>query len=174
MMRRRMFWAAGLAMAAAAAFPAAGRAARADIELFAPTREASRALQTARRARADELAPRDLRLAEAYFEDAAAALNPPAGPPDAAKATRLARLAAAQATLAQARAIEVLREREAAGGGYQYLRAIEGDPQRILPPLPTMPEAAAQYRRLQREAAKARAARRTAEEAVERLRREGG
>ncbi len=165
---------AGLALATAAALPPAGRAAQVDIELFAPIREAARALQAARRAKADELARRDLRLAEAYFEDAAAALDPPAGPPDAGKAARFARLAAAQAKLAEARAVEVLREREAGGAGDQYLRAIEGDPKRMLPPLPTMPEAAVEYRRRQREAGEARAARRAAEEAVERLRREGG
>jgi len=161
---------AGLALATAAALPPAGRAAQADIEVFAPIREAARALQAARRAKADELARRDLRLAEAYFDDAAAALDPPAGPPEAGKAVHFARLAAAQARVAETRAIEVVRGREAAGAGSQYLDAIEGDPRRILPPRPSMPEAAGEYRLRQKEAAGARAARRAAEEAVERLR----
>ncbi len=166
--------AAALALASSAALPPAARAAQVDIELYAPIREATQAIQAARRARAEQLAPRELRLAEGYFQDALGAIDTPAGPPDAAKAARFARLAAAQAKLAEARAVEVLREREAGGAGDQYLRAIEGDPKRMLPSLPTMPEATGEYRRRQREAAEARAARRAAEEAVERLRREGG
>ena len=140
-----------------------------DIELFAPAREAIQAIQAARRARAADFATGELRLADLYYEDAAAALNSPSGRPDVEKATRLAKLAAAQAKVAETRAIEVVRQREAAGAGYEYLDAIEGDPQRLLPPRPPMAQSAAEFRRLQREAAEARAARRAAEEARDRL-----
>ena len=156
-------------LGAAMTFAPVGRAAQVDIELFGPAREAVRAIEAARRARAAELAPRDLQLADLHLADAAAALNPPSGAPDLSKATHLARLAAAQAKVAETRAIEVVREREAASAGYEYLDAIEGDPKRMLPPRPPMAQSAAEFRRLQREAAEARAARRAAEEARDRL-----
>ncbi len=145
----------------ALAAPAA--AAQVDLELFAPTREALRAIEAARRARAGELAAGELRLADLYLDDATAALNPPSGAPDATKATRLARLAAAQARVAETRAIEVVREREAAAAANQYLDVLEPDPKGVLPPRPPSAVAAAEYSRRQREAAAARAARRAAE-----------
>jgi len=156
-------------LAGAAPSPPAGRAAQVDIEVFAPAREAVQAIQAARRARAAELAAQDLRLADLYLEDAAAALNPASGPPDVQKATRLAKLAAAQAKVAETRAVEVVRGREAAAAGSEYLDVIEGDPKRMLPPRPPMAQSAAEYRRLLREAAEARAARRAAEEARDQL-----
>jgi hypothetical protein len=76
--------------------------------------------------------------------------------------------------VAETRAVEMAREREAAGAGFQYLDAIELDPHRILPPRPPMAQAAGDYRLRQKRAAEARAARRAAEEAMERLRVEGG
>lgn len=144
-------------------------AAQLDLELFAPAQEATRAIEAARRAKAPELAPEDLRLAHLYTDDAKAALNPPDGPPDVEKATRLFRLAGAQAKLAQARAIEIVHEREAAAAGKQYLDALQYDRNRMLPPGPTLAEAMADYRRSQREAAAARAARRAAAQQVDRL-----
>jgi hypothetical protein len=144
-------------------------AAQVDLELFAPTREALRAIEAARRARAGELAGGELRLADLYLEDAMAALNPSSGPPDTNKATRLAHLSAAQARVAETRAIEVVREREAAAAGSQYLDALEPDPMRLLPPRPPAAVSAAEYSRLQREARAARAARRAAEEARDKL-----
>jgi len=156
-------------LAGATAWPRQGRAAQVNIELFAPAREAVQAIQAARRARAAEFAVPDLRLADLYLEDAAAALNPPSGQPDVEKATRLAKLAAAQAKVAETRAIEVVRDREAAAAGSEYLDVIEGDPKRMLPPRPPMAQSAAEYRRLQREASEARAARRAAEGARDRL-----
>lgn len=156
-------------LGAVLAFPPTGRAAQVDIELFGPAREAVRAIEAARRARAAELAPRELRLADLYLEDAAATLNPASGAPDIPKATYLARLAVAQAKVAETRAIEVVRERDAAAAGSQYLDVIEGDPKRMLPPRPPLAATAAEYRRLQRDAADARAARRAAEDARDQL-----
>ncbi len=155
----------GLAVALA---PTA-RAAQVDIELFAPARDAAGAIQAARRARAAELAPNDMRLADLYNADATAALQPPAGPPDVEKATRLFRLAAAQARVAETRSIEIVRQREAAAAGNEYLDAIEGDPKRMLPARPPLPQAGAEYRARQRDAADARAARRRAEEELDKL-----
>ena len=152
------------------AIPAATPTAQPDIEVFAPAREATLALQAARRAGAAERAQRDLRLADLYFDDATAALRLSAAPADAEKAARLFRLAAAQARLAETRAVETMHKREAAGASSQLLEAIEGDPQRILPPRPSVPEAGAEYRQRQRDAARATEARRAAEETVERLR----
>ena len=86
-------------------------AAQVDIEVFAPAREAARAIQAARRARAAELAPNDMRLADLYNEDAIAALRPPSGPPDVEKASRLFKLAAVQARVAETRAVEIVRGR---------------------------------------------------------------
>ena len=156
----------GIALGAA---PAA-RAGQVDIELFAPAREAARAIQAARRTKATELAPSDLRLADLYTQDAMAALNPPSGPPDLVKATRLFKLAAAQARVAETRAIEIERKREAAAAGDQYLDSLNYDPQRLLPPRVPMAHAAAEYRQRQREAAAAADARRAAEETLDRLR----
>ncbi len=144
-------------------------AAQVDIELFAPARDAARAIQAARGAKAAELAPNDLRLADLYNADATAALQPPAGPPDVEKATSLFRLAAAQARVAETRSIEVVRQREAAAAGNEYLDAIEGDPKRMLPARPPLAQAAGEYRTRQREAADARAARRRAEEELDKL-----
>lgn len=148
----------------------AGWAAQVDIELFAPAREAAKAIQAARRAKATELAPDDMRLADLYNEDATAALNPPSGTSDLQKATHLFKLAAAQARVAETRSIEIVRNRGAASAGDQYLESIEGDPKRMLPPRAPLPQAAAEYRQAQREAADARAARRAAEDALEQLR----
>ncbi len=144
--------------------------AQVGIEVFGPAREAAQAIQAARQAQAAERAPRELRPAERSFEEAARALNPPSAQPDVARATHLFRLAAAEGRLAEARAIEIMREREAAAAGFQYLDAIEPDPKGFLPPRPPLTVAAAEYRRLQRGAAQARAARRAAQEVVERLR----
>jgi len=145
-------------------------AAQFDLELFAPGRDASRALQSAHRARAADLAPRDLQLADLYFADATAALNPASGPPDAERAARLFRVAAAAAKVAETRSVEIVRERDAAAAGNQFLDVIEGDPKRMLPPRPPLAMAQGEYRRLQQEAAAARAARRAAEAALEQLR----
>ncbi len=158
---------AGLTLAVVTAAPRAGRAAQVDLELVAPAREAAQAIQAARTARAAEVAPGDLRLAELYLADATTALRPPSGPGDVAKATRLFYLAAAQARLAEARAIERTRERRAADAALLFLRAIEGSPPGMVSSHPMMPEAAIGYHRLQREATQARAARRAAEEALE-------
>jgi hypothetical protein len=162
---------AGLALVGAAlALAPAAHAAQIDLELFAPAREAARAVQAARHARAAELAPKDLRLADLYIDDATAALRPASGQPDVEKATFLFRLAAAQAKVAETRSVEVVREREAGGAGDQYLRALEFDPQqRYLPGSPTLPGTMTDYRRSQEEAAQARAARRLAEEELERV-----
>jgi hypothetical protein len=165
---------AALALPGVVLWPAAGQAAQANIEVFAVAREAGQALQAARSAGAAELAPRDLLLAEEYYEGGAALLRPSGGSPDPARATHRFRLAAAQARVAETRAIEVARGREAAGAGYQYLDSIEADTLRSFPPRPPMGQAAAEYRLRQKEAAEARAARRAAEAAVERLRREEG
>ena len=156
-----------LAIALAVCYPA--WAAEVDIELFAPARQAARAIQAARRAKAPELAPDDMRLADLYNEDAVAALKPPSGPSDVEKAARLFRLAGAQARVAETRAIEIVREREAAAAGNQYMDAINWDPQRILPPRPPRAQAAAEYHQRQREAAEARAAHRTAEAELHKL-----
>ncbi len=158
-----------LLLGVALALAPAGWAAQVDIELFAPAREAARALQAARRAKATELAPNDMRLADLYNEDAIAALQPPSGPPDVEKAARLFKVSAAQARVAETRAIEIVRQREAAAAGDQYLDAIEWDPKRMLPARPPLAQSAAEYRQRQREAADARAGRRVAEEALERL-----
>lgn len=147
----------------------AGWAAQVDLELFAPAREAAVAIQAARRAKATELAPDDMRLADLYREDAMSALNPPSGTSDLQKATHLFKLAAAQARVAETRSVEIVRNREAGAAGGQYLESIEGDPKRMLPPRTPLPQAAAEYRQAQREAADARAARRVAEEALEKL-----
>lgn len=147
----------------------AGRAAQVDIELFAPARDAAKAIQAAHRAKAEELAPDDLRLADLYDEDAKMALNPPSGPPDVERATHLFKLAAAQARVAETRSIEIVRNREAAAAGDEYIQSIEGDPQRLLPPRAPLAQAAGEYRLRQREAAEARAARRAAEADLERL-----
>jgi hypothetical protein len=171
---RRMVWVAGLVLAAVASLPPVGQPAPADIEMFALARDAFLAIQAARRARAAELAPRDLRLAEEYYEDGAAPLSRPERPPDVPRAAHRLRLAAAQARLAETRAIEVARERDAAGAGYQYLDTLEADTLRTTPPRPPMAQSATQYRLRQKEAAEARAARRAAEELVERLRGEEG
>ena len=144
-------------------------AAQGEIELFAPARVAASAIQAARRAGAAELAPDELRLADQYIDEATAALDPSSGPSDVGKATHLFRLAAAEARLAETRAIEVVSDRKAADGAARFLRALEG-PSMGTPigPSPT-PEAMIEYARLRREASQARAARRAAEEAVERL-----
>lgn len=159
----------GFVLGAVLALAGPAAAAQLDLELFAPTREALRAIEAARRARAGELASDELRLAELYLDDATVALNPPSGPPDVSKATRLANLSAAQAKVAETRTIEVVREREAAAAGNQYLEVLEPDPRGVLPPRPPSAVAAAEYRRRQREAAAARAARRAAEEARDKL-----
>ncbi|HEY7678157.1 MAG TPA: hypothetical protein VIG69_13875, partial [Candidatus Methylomirabilis sp.] len=129
--------------------------AQVDIELFAPAREASRAIQAARRAKAEELAPGDLRLADLYHQDAIDALNPPTGQPDVQKAGRLFTLAAAQARVAETRAIEIDRKREAAAAGDQFLDSMNYDHQRLLPPRAPLAQAQAEYRLRQREAAAA-------------------
>ncbi len=147
----------------------AARGAQVDIELFAPAREAARAIQAARRANAAQLAPSDLRLADLYEQDAIAALKPASGQPDVDKATHLFKVAAAQARVAETRAVEVARKREAAGAGNEYLESLQFDPQRILPPRPPLPRAQADYRQAQREAAEATEARRAAEEARDRV-----
>jgi len=166
---RRLFTGFLLAGVVLGAAPAAW-AAQADIELFAPAREAARAIQAARRAKAMELAPSDMRLADLYQQDAIDALKPPSGQPDVEKASRLFTLAAAQARVAETRAIEVDRKREAAAAGDQLLDSMNPDPQRLLPPRAPMAQAQAEYRQRQREAAAAADARRAAEEALDRLR----
>jgi hypothetical protein len=148
------------------------RAAQVDLELFAPTRDAMRAIDGARRAKAPDLAPQEMREADRYLEEARTALAPAEGQPDVAKATRFARLAAAQGKVAETRAIEIVRDREAAAAGNQYLQAVEPDYQRLLPPRPGLAESSAEYRNAQREAAAARAARRAAQDALEGLRSE--
>ena len=158
----------GIALGAA---PAAW-AAQVDIELIAPAREAARAIKAARQAKATELAPSDLRLADLYQQDAIDALNPPSGQPDVEKASRLFTLAAAQARVAETRAIEIDRKREAAAAGDQLLDSMNYDHQRMLPPRAPMAQAQAEYRQRQREAAAAAAARRAAEDALDRLRTE--
>lgn len=166
----RILLAGVVCLVAGPAMSSTARAAQVDIELFAPARDASRAIQSALRAKAAELAPGDLQLADLYYTDASTALHPPSGPPDEAKAAHLFRMAAAAAKVAETRSIEIVREREAAGAGNQYLDALEPDPFRILPPRPPMGMAAAEYSRRQREASNARAARRAAEAALEQLR----
>jgi hypothetical protein len=166
---RRLFPGLVLVGIALGAGPAAW-AAQADIELFAPAREAARAIQAARRAKATELAPSDLRLADLYQQDAIDALNPPSGQPDVEKASRLFTLAAAQARVAETRAIEIDRRREAAGAGDQLLDSMNYDHQRLLPPRAPLAQAQAEYRQRQREAAAAADARRAAEAALDRLR----
>jgi ketosteroid isomerase-like protein len=167
---RKMVFLATLILAAVPAIPRAGLAAQVEIELFAPAREAASAIQAARRADAAALAPQDLRLADLYLDDATAALRPPSGPSDVEKATRVFRLAAAHGKLAEARAIEVARVHEAGDAGFRFLEAIEGGTTGMMPSVPsTMSQTAMQFPHLRWEAGQARAARRAAEEAVEKL-----
>jgi len=70
----------------------------------------------------------------------------------------------------RSRPIEEGAPRGAAAAGNQFLDAIEGDPKRMLPPRPPLAMAQGEYRRLQREAADARAARRAAEATLVQLR----
>ncbi len=170
---RRVILLVGLIFSGVAAGPPAGSAAHVDLELWAPAREAARAIQAARAAKAAELAPQALRLADLYLADATAALHPPSGPSDVRRATRLFHLAEAQARLAEARAIELTRERRAADAAGLFLTAIEGSPPGMPPTHPMMPEAVIGYRSLQREAAQARAARRAAEDMLEERWRDG-
>lgn len=135
-------------------------------ELFAPAREAIQALQDARRAHAGELARGDLYLADLSFEEATQALHPSCAPSDVAKAIHLFRLAAAQAKVAETRAIEMVRHLEAGAAIARLLHTMEGDPKSGLLPRRCVSEAAAEYGLRQQEAVEARAARRAAEEAL--------
>jgi len=162
-----------LILAALHATQLTGLAAQGEIEFFAPARLALSAIQAARHVQAAELAPDDLRLADQYAEEARAALEPTSGPSDVRKATYLFRLAAAQARLAETRAIEVASDRKAAGAADRFLEALDG-PSVGHPAGPSQtPAAMTEYVRLRREAAQARAARRAAEEAVEQLTSDG-
>ncbi len=163
----------GLTLAAVMAIPSLGLAAQLDLELLAPARDAERAIQAARRAGAAETAAQDLSLADLYLEDARAALHPGSGPPNLEKATRLFRLAEAQAKLAEARSTEEARTQEAAGAALQFLQSIDGARPGMAAADPSVSEAAISLIRLRRDAARARSARRAAEETVERLWRDG-
>lgn len=163
----------GLILAAVMAIPSLGLAAQLDLKLLPPARDAERAIQAARRAGAAETAAQDLRLANLYFEDARAALQPASGPPNIEKTTRLFRLAEAQAELAEARGIEEARKQEAAGAAFQFLQAIDGVRPGMAASGPSVTEAAISLSRLRRDAARARSARRAAEETLEGLWREG-
>ena len=163
----------GLVLAAVMAIPSLGLAAQLDLELLALARDAERAIQAARRAGAAETAAQDLSLADLYMEDAKAALHPASGPPNIEKATRLFGLAEAQAKFAEARSAEEARKQEAAGSALQFLQAIEGAPLGAAASGPSVSEAAVSLSRLREDAARARSARRAAEQTVERLWREG-
>jgi hypothetical protein len=163
----------GLILAAVMAIPSTGLAAQLDLELLAPARDAERAIQAARRAGAAETAAQDLSLADLYFEDARAALHPASGPSNREKATRLFRLAEAQATLAEARSIEEARKQDAAAAAFQFLQAIEGSPPRTAASGPSVSGAMVSLSRLREDATRARSARRAAEDTLERLWREG-
>ncbi len=173
MVRRGVGVLVGLLSAVIAAIPSPGLAAQVDLTMFAPARDAKGAIQAARRAGAAEMAGQDLRLANLYIEDASAALQPASGPPDMEKATRLFRLAEAQARLAEVRAIEEARKQEAAGAAFQFLQAIEGAPPGMAASGPSVSEAAIAHSRLQRDAGRARSTRRAAEQALEKVWREG-
>lgn len=163
----------GFVLAAVMAIPSLGLAAQLDLELLPPARDAERAIQAARRAGAAETAAQDLSLADLYVEDARAALHPASGPPNFEKATRLFRLAEAQAKLAEARTTEEARTKEAAGAASQFLQSIDPVRPGAAAAAPSVSEAADSLNRLREDAARARSARRAAEETVERLWREG-
>lgn len=163
----------GLILAVVMAVPSLGLAAQLDLELLAPARDAERAIKAARRAGAAETAAQDLSLADLYMEDARAALHPASGPPNLEKATRLFRLAEAQAKLAEALSTEEAREKEAAGATFEFLLALDGARPGAAASGPSVSEAAMSLSRLRRDAARARSARRAAEEKLERLWREG-
>jgi hypothetical protein len=128
MMIRRVVFLVLLSLAAIPAIPVVALAAQGEIELFSPSREAQSAIQAARLAGASELASEDLRLADLYRQDATAALRSASGPSEVKKAARLFRLAAAEARLAETRAIEVTRDREAADGGRDSSMLSRGEP----------------------------------------------
>ena len=163
----------GLVLAAATAIPSPGLTAQLDLELLAPARDAERAIQAAIRAGAVETAGQDLGLAALYLEAAWSALQPASGPPNTGKASRLFRLAEAQARLAGARGTEQARKHQAAGAAFQFLQAMEGAPPGMAASGPSLFEAAVSLGRLRDDAAGARATRRAAEETVEKLWREG-
>ncbi len=162
-----------LIVAAALLTPLVSFAAQGEIEFFAPARVAASALQAARHAGAAELAPDDLRLADRYLDEARAAFEPSAGPSDVRKATYLFHLAAAQAKLAETRAIEVVSDRKAADGAARFLDAINGPSMGSSMGPSRTPETMSEYARLRWEAVRARAARRAAEQAVEQLESDG-
>lgn len=165
-----MILGAGACLASVLTSAPVGRAAQIELEQFAPAREAAQAIQAARRAEAEELAHSDLRLARRYLDEGEEAFKRDPGARDLAGTARLFRLAAAQAKVAEARAIEATRKRKAAAAGYQYLDAIDGDTRRIQPAPAPLAFIAADYVRLRREAAEARAARQAAERALEEAR----
>jgi Domain of unknown function (DUF4398) len=163
----------GLTLAILTALPSPGLGAQLDFQLFAPARDAERAILAARRAGAPETAGQDLGLATLYLEDAKAALQPASGLPNREKATHLCRLAEGHARLAEARAVEETRKHEAGDAALQFLQAINGAPPGMASSGPSMSEAAASLSRLRGDAARARSARQAAEEELEKLQREG-
>ena len=155
--------------AAAVVAPSAGLAAQGSIEFFAPARLAGSAVMAARHAGAAELAPDELRLADRYIDEATAALEPSSGPSNIGKATHLFRLATAEARLAEARAVEVVTDRKAAEAAARFQGTLEGSGAGLRMGPSGTPEAMSEYARLRRQAAKARTARRAAEEDIRRL-----
>jgi hypothetical protein len=172
-MRRGVGALIGLILAIFTAPPSPILGAQLDLELFAPARDAERAILAARHAGAAETAGQDLGLAALYLEDARAALHPASGPPNREKATHLFRLAEGQAKLAEARAVEEARKHEAAGAALQFLQAMDGAPPGMASTGPSVAESAASLSRLRSDAASARSARQAAEEELARRQREG-
>ncbi|HSB79118.1 MAG TPA: hypothetical protein VLM91_10035 [Candidatus Methylomirabilis sp.] len=172
-MRQGMGVLFGLMLAIFTAVPSPGLGAQLDLELFAPARDAERAILAARRAGAAETAGQDLSLAAHYFEEAKAALQPASGLPNREKATHLFHLAEGHARLAEARTVEETRDHEAGDAALQFLQAINGAPPGMAPTGPSLSEASASFSRLRREAARARSDRRTAEEKLKELQHEG-
>ena len=159
----------GLILGAVTAIPPPGLAAQFDLELLPSARDAERAIQSARRAGAPKTAAQDLSLADLYMEDARAALHPASGPPNTERATRLFRLAEAEAKLAEARSTEEARTQEAAGAALQFLQAMDGVRPGMAAADPSVSEAAASFKRLRQDAVEARSDRRAAEETLERF-----
>ena len=160
-------------LAAVAIAPLTALAAQGHIEFFAPARLAESAITAARQAGAAELAPDELRLADRYIDEATAALEPSSGPSDIGKATRLFRLATAEARLAETRAVEIVTDRKAAEAAARFQGTLEGSGAGLRMGPSGTPEAMSEYARLRRQAAKARSARRAAEEDIRQLGNEG-
>lgn len=172
-MRQWMGALIGLTLVISTALSSPGLGAQLDFQLFAPARDAERAILAARHAGAAETGGQDLGLATLYLEDARAALHPASGLPNREKATHLFRLAEGHARLAEARAVEVSRKHEAGDAALQFLQAINGAPAGLASAGPSLSEAAASFSRLRSDAARARSARQAAEEKLEALQREG-